>query len=426
MVTDVNIDATHNDDLIKAYSQRTTRSEAAYRRLKAVLPGGETRSVTYYRPYPITVERGVGPRLFDIDGNEYVDVLNNYTSLVHGHAAAPIVEAVRKAVKSGSAHAAPTEQQLELAELLVGRFPAVQLVRFTNSGTEAALLALRITRRATGRRRLVMFDGGYHGTAPEFTDPDPDVVHVPYNDVESLRSVVDTSIAGIFVEPFLGSGGVIPATDEFLFAIQEIAHSVGAMFVLDEVQSLRTAYAGVHTLLGLRPDLLLMGKIIGGGYPVGAVGGRSDLMELTASSHPGALKHSGTFNGNPVTMAAGIASMKLLDASAIELLNTRAERLGRQIEAAGRTHDISLVATRHGSILQVHFSDVAPTDATWIQREPPAAIAALHTSLLLHGVFTAPRGMLNMSTALTDSDLERVVAAYDASLWDVSRILKPA
>jgi glutamate-1-semialdehyde 2,1-aminomutase len=423
MALDTVVDKVHADELIAAYVARTPRSGAAYERFRKVLPGGDTRSVTYYPPYPVVVVRGEGARILDLDGNEYVDVLNNYTSLVHGHAAPAIVDAVETALKAGSAHGAPTEHLLALAELIVSRYPAAQLVRFTNSGTEAAMLALRLARHATGRRRFVMFEGGYHGTSPEFADPGPEVVRVPYNDVGALRAAVDESIAAVFAEPFLGSGGVVPATDGFLREVEQTAHSARALFVLDEVQSLRTAYAGVHTLLGLQPDLILMGKIIGGGFPVGALGGSTQLMGLTAADRPGGLKHSGTFNGNPVTTAAGLASMKLLDAPAIELLNQRADLLANRIEASGRARNLPVVVTRHGSIVQVHFSKSAPTAAAAVQREPASAVAALHTSLLLHGVFAAPRGMLNMSTALTDSDLNRVSAAYDSALADVARVL---
>ena len=426
MALDTVVDKVHADELIAAYVARTPRSGTAYERFRKVLPGGETRSVTYYPPYPVVVVGGEGARILDLDGNEYVDVLNNYTSLVHGHAAPAIVDAVETALKAGSAHGAPTEHLLALAESIVSRYPAAQLVRFTNSGTEAAMLALRLARHATGRRRFVMFEGGYHGTSPEFADPGPEVVRVPYNDVGALRAAVDELIAAVFAEPFLGSGGVVPAADGFLREIEQTAHSAGARFVLDEVQSLRTAYAGVHTLLGLRPDLILMGKIIGGGFPVGALGGSTQLMGMTAADRPGALKHSGTFNGNPVTTAAGLASMKLLDAAAIELLNQRADSLANRIEVSGRARHLPVVVTRHGSIVQVHFSKTPPTAAAAVRQEPASAVAALHTSLLLHGVFAAPRGMLNMSTALTDSDLDRVAAAYDSALADVARVLRRA
>ncbi len=406
------------------YLSRTRASASLYSRLRAVMPGGETRSVTYYPPYPVAISHGAGGRVWDLDGNVYFDVLNNYTSLIHGHAAPAILEEVMAAVRSGTAHPAPTMYQLQLAELLTSRFPAVEMVRLTNSGTEAAILALRIARRATGRRRFVMFDGGYHGTAPEFVDDGPDVVTVPYNDPAALAAAVDHTIAAIFAEPFLGSGGVIPAADGFLAAAGEIAASAGSLLVLDEVQSLRSAYGGVQSQMGRPADLVLMGKIIGGGFPVGAVGGRRSLMTLTAADQPGSLRHSGTFNGNPVTSAAGLATLRLLDNAAIGRLNRLAAALAEQIAASGRTVGIPVVVTRAGSIMHVHFAEREPRIAADTSSEPSRAVSALHVALLRNGVYAAPRGMLNLSTALTESDIDGIAAAYEVALSHVARVTR--
>lgn len=397
-------------DLVKEYSARTPASRALYHRFVAALPGGETRSVTFYSPYPLVLERGQGAHVVDADGNEYLDVLNNYTALVHGHAAPPIVRAAAAAMAEGTVFPAPTRHQLELAEAIVMRFPAVELVRFTNSGTEASLLALRLARRATGRRGLVMFEGGYHGTAPEFVDDEPDTRRVPYNDLNAVRAAVNERTAAVFVEPFLGSGGVIPARDGFLAGIEAIAASAGALVVLDEVQSLRSHLPGVHGEQGLHPDLITLGKIIGGGFPVGAVGGRGDLMSLTAANRPGAMMHSGTFNGNSVTAAAGLASLRLLDASAIATLNRRAAFLAGRISEAGHRSDLNVAITRYGSIMQVHLKP----------GERSITAASLHLALLLEGVYAAPRGMLNLSTALTDADLERVASGYASAFQRLS------
>lgn len=369
-------------DLIREYEARTPRSRELFERFRAHLPGGETRTITFYRPYPVVMVRGEGPILTDVDGNRYVDVLNNYTSLVHGHAFPPIVEAIREAAAEGTAFPAPHPRQLELAELLTERYPAVERVRFTNSGTEAAILAARIARRATGRDRLLLFEGAYHGTGPEFLGERGDVVRVPFGEI-----ALDDSIAAVFVEPFLGSGGVIEAGADFLRELQAEARRTGALFVLDEVQSLRNAYHGVHGELGLEPDLVLMGKIIGGGIAVGAVGGRRDVMELTAADRPDALLHAGTFNGNPLAAVAGVACLTALDEEAITTLNRRAAELAERIPMPVR---------RSGSIMHVDSPDPA----------------ALHLALLLEGAFAAPRGMLNLSTAMTDDRCDAVAEAY--------------
>ena len=377
-------------DLIREYEARTPRSREVFTRFRRRLPGGETRTLTYYAPYPIVIARGEGAVLVDVDGNEYVDVLNNYTSLVHGHAFPPIVAALAEAARDGLAYPAPHPRQLRWAELLTVRYPAVELVRFTNSGTEAAILAARVARRLTGRPRLLLFEGAYHGTGPEFAGEGGDVVRAPYGKVPPL----DDSIAAVFVEPFLGSGGVVEGSGEFLRGLREQARRAGAVFVLDEVQSLRNAFHGVQSELGLEPDLVLMGKIIGGGIPVGAVGGARDVLGVTAADTAAPLPHSGTFNGNPLAAAAGIACLEALDEEAIDRLNTRAAELADRLGAAGA------VVRCSGSIMQVD----APNPA------------ALHLALLVQGVYAAPRGMLNLSTAMTDEQLEAVADAYARAL----------
>jgi glutamate-1-semialdehyde 2,1-aminomutase len=409
------------DEIVTAYRAATRRSEELVERFQQVLPGGETRSVTFYPPYPVVIARGAGARVWDLDGNSYLDVLNNYTSLVHGHAAGPLLEAALEALADGSAHPAPGMHQLALAEAISTRYPAAQLVRFTNSGTEAATLALRLARHVTGRRRMIMFDGGYHGTAPEFADESPDTVRVPFNDIEALRLALIEPVAAVFSEPFLGSGGVVPASPGFLDAAADAATQAGALFVLDEVQALRSAEHGVQASLRRLPDLVLMGKVIGGGFPVGALGGQRELMAMTAGNRPDALKHSGTFNGNPVTAAAGLASLRLLDAPAIASLNEAAADLASRIEAAGADAGVRIVVSRYGSIMHVHFRDGLPENAADVRAEPAPAAAALHLSLLVHGVYAAPRGMLNLSTALSSTDLEAVAGAYRAAIADVVR-----
>ena len=381
------------------------------------MPAGETRSITFYPPYPVSLVRGDGCRVWDVDGNEYVDVLNNYTSLVHGHAHPVVTHAIQAAAADGTAFPAPSTEQAVLAELLISRYPAVERVRFTNSGTESALLALRIARRATGRRKVVLFEGGYHGTAPGFTEPDPDVIRLPYNDPASLDAFVDHEVAAVFVEPFLGSGGVISATAKFLREIRSVTTSRGAVFVLDEVQSLRNHPNGTHAAEKVTPDLVLMGKIIGGGLPVGALGGQAELLDLTAADREGSLTHSGTFNGNRVTVAAGLAAMSQLDERSIQRLNELGERTAGGILDVAAAHDFPVAVTRAGSILQVHAGTHDP-----MSPGPPGIQGAIHIALLLEGVYAAPRGMLNLSTVIDERAVDLVIDGYarafsEAASW---------
>ena len=405
-------------ELDAEYRGRTPRSAEAFARAGRFLPGGETRSVTYYPPYPTVIVEGRGARLFDADGNEYVDLVNNYTSLVHGNAYRPATEAIAAALERGIAFASVHEKQVDLAEELVRRIPSVERVRFTNSGTEAGILAVRLSRHATGRRKVLLFDGGYHGSAPSLLPEDPDAVTVPYNDVAAARAAVGDEFAAVVAEPFLGAGGVVPAAPGFLAALQELAHTHGALFLLDEVQSLRNGFGGMQSTLGLRPDLTMLGKIIGGGLPIGAVGGRAELLARTASSSPGHLSHSGTFNGHVVAAAAGLVTLRDLDAAAIVRLDRAARRLGEEITASGRAAGLPVTVTRAGSILNVHFTDVAPATGSEVRTDDPRT-SALHIALMNAGIYTTPRGMINLSTALSSGDLSAVADAYAAAFGRV-------
>jgi glutamate-1-semialdehyde 2,1-aminomutase len=390
-------------DLVREYVERTPASAAAFARACRVLPGGETRAVTSYPPYPVIVAEGHGPWLVDLDGNGYLDLVNNYTSLVHGNAFAPVTEAVAELAPRGLAFASPHPHQVALAEALCARLPSVQRVRFTNSGTEASLLAARIAVRATGRRGLLLFDGAYHGSAAALAPGSPDVVTAPWNDLDAVAALLDRpghDIAAVFAEPFLGAGGVRPSAPGFLAALADLARAHGALFVLDEVQALRNGVAGEQGRLGLTPDLTLLGKIIGGGFPIGAVGGRADLLELTvAASTPDHVAHAGTFNGHLAAAVAGVVTLRHLDGAAIDRLDRAAATLAERIVAAAAATWVAASVTRAGSILNVHL-------------DGPAELTALHLALLLDGVYTTPRGMINLSTVLSDADLDAAARSY--------------
>jgi glutamate-1-semialdehyde 2,1-aminomutase len=401
--------------LLDTYRARTPRSAAAYQRATAALPGGETRTLTYYDPYPVILAEGHGSRLLDVDGNEYLDLVNNYTSLVHGNAFAPAMAAAAAVLTTGAAFPSPHERQVELAELLIARIPSVQRVRFTNSGTEASMLAARLARRATGRTKLLLFDGAYHGSAPL-----ADFVTVPYNDVDAVQEALTEDIAAVFAEPFLGAGGVIPGRPDFLRATADLARARGALFVLDEVQSLRNAVGGEQSRLGLQPDLTVLGKLIGGGMPIGALGGSEELLRLTAATTDGHLTHSGTFNGHLAAVAAGAVTLRHLDAPAIDHLDQAAGHLADAITAAAADAGIPATVTRAGSILNVHFTPIAPVNAE--QTRTAATLPrALHLALLLDGIYTTRRGMINLSTAMGADDLDRAAQAYATAFQRLAR-----
>lgn len=401
-------------ELIEAYRRARPSSAAQFERAKRSLPGAETRAVTHYPPFPTVLSHGEGAKLVDVDGHEYLDLVNNYTSLAHGNAHPAITAAVEPVLRHGTAFAALHELQLDLAEAIIARVPAVERLRFTNSGSEASALALRLARRATGRRSLTIIEGGYHGALAPFTSGEPEVVRTPFEDIAALEQTITSETAAVFVEPFLGAAGVLPLAPAFLQAIQARAKTVGAIFVVDEVQAFRNAPHGMSPELGLHPDLVTLGKVIGGGFPVGAVGGRADLLELTSPLVAGRLDHAGTFNGSLPAMAGGLVSLKLLDDDAIQRMNARAGILAAAIERAGADAGLGVVVTRAGSILNVHSSAVpvvAPSDTN----QAPEVSAALHLALMLEGAYTAPRGMINLSTVIGDAELEVAIAAYRAA-----------
>lgn len=399
-----------NWTLVEEYTATRPRSCEAFEKARRVLPGGQTRSVTHYDPFPSLIRFGHGRTLVDLDGHEYFDVLNNYTSLIHGNAYGPASDAVRALLDRGVAFASVHSEQMDLAGRILERLPSAELVRFTNSGSEASALAARIARHVTGRRDIVMAEGGFHGTVAPLIAGEPNVIRVPYNDQQALELAVNERTAAVFLEPFQGAGGVIPGNKEYLQHAQKVASSHGALFVLDEIQSLRNNYHGVQEKLGLNPDLTLLGKIIGGGFPIGAVAGRAKLLDATSPYTIRRLEHAGTFNGHLAAAAAGSATLDHLDPSAITRLNARAGELATAIEDGAAAVGLKVVVTRDGSIMNVH-PHRAPANSKEAAK-PQKFHRSLHLALLLEGVYASTRGMLNLSTALSDADLRDVAKLY--------------
>lgn len=396
------------------YSERRPRSARQFALARNTFPGGETRAVTHYDPFPTAIERGEGPWLFDVDGVRYLDLVNNYTSLVHGNTHPLITEAAERALRNGAVFASVHARQLELAETIAERL-GVERVRFTSSGSEAASLAVRIARQATGRRDIVLFAGGYHGSVAPFTPGEPEVHRLPYNDPVALSTVESMDIAALLVEPFLGAGGVVPGDPDFLRGCQDLCRRIGAVFVLDEVQSLRVAPGGAQGMLDLEPDLTVLGKIIGGGFPIGAVAGGAELVDLTSTRDGGPISHGGTFNGHVVSAAAGTVSLRELTAAAIEQLNVSAEWLEAEINRAAAGRAMPIRTSRYGSILKIHFPEFGAKERDML--------AALHLYLLEEGVYATPRGMLNLSTVLTEKELVTAAEAYAAAFAGLHRLL---
>ncbi|MFC6989017.1 aspartate aminotransferase family protein [Haloplanus sp. GCM10025708] len=307
-------------ELERRYRDRNDESERLFEQARTVLPGGDTRSVTYTQPYPTFIDEASGCRMTTVDGDEVIDFLNNYTQAIHGHAPEDVVEVMTDRIRKGNGLGSPTKDVIDLAERLVDRFPSIEQVRFGNSGTEATMNAIRAAIAYTERDRVLKVAGGYHGThdtveigisgegrehkgVPSTVESRVDTV--AYNDPEALKSTFEAhgdEYACFILEPILGASGMIPATDEYLEAARDLTEAHDSLLIFDEVMSSRLSTGGAQQKRGVIPDLTTLGKYIGGGLPIGAFGGRTDVMNVF---HPdeGDVGHSGTFNGNPATMA---------------------------------------------------------------------------------------------------------------------------
>ncbi len=440
-------------ELVRAYQDWSKHSRGWHERAAAVFPGGDTRQSAHYAPYPLLLERGEGARVVDADGHELVDFMNNFTSLVHGHAHPAVVAAVTAQIAHGSALAAPSREQIALAEEIRARVPSVELLRFTSSGTEATQMAIRCARAATGRQRIVKMEGGYHGSyeaaevslvplpgragppeAPISLPVDKsvpesvlrDTLVVPFNDPERAVARIAAhaaEVACVIVEPMLGGLGMIPGTREFLAALREVTEEHGIVLVFDEVITLRVGDGGIQSVLDVMPDLTAMGKIIGGGLPIGALGGRRELMELFDPAAREPVYHASTFSGNALSMAAGLAALAAFTPAERARIERLGERLRAGIDRALAGAGLHGRATGLGSLAHVHVgAREAPRDA----REGVLAAAAagplprlLHLGLLRRGVFAAPRLMLCTSTAMGDREVDLALAAFEDALREL-------
>ena len=390
------------------------------------MPGGDTRTTTYHRPYPLAIARGEGPFLWDIDGNRYIDLLGNYTSLVHGHAYPPIAAAIERVARAGTAWPARSTAQVELAEVLCERVPGVERVRFCNSGTEAGMLAAQAARHVTGRKFILMARYGYHGSYDDVElgllghDGERTLLADFGNSAsfERILSKRGSEIAAVFLEPVLGSAGVVSPPGGFLNRVHDAAHRAGALLVLDEVITLRLSEGGAQKIFEVTPDLTMMGKIIGGGLPVGALGGRAEVMAAFDPRERGSLMHSGTFNGNVLTCTAGIVSVRELSQEKIDKMELRAQRLAGELKRAAKDAELPFSVRQFGSLMNIFFTNIAPP-AT-IVREDIRTMGQFHLAALNHGVFIAPRGLMALSTVIDDNLVTEICERAAQAMLDTA------
>ena len=411
------------------------RSQQLYANALRLIPGGVSSPVRAFRAVggqPLFVQRGAGARVWDADGNSFIDYVSSWGPLIAGHAHPQVVAALKDAVERGTSYGAPTELEIELAELINAALPAVELVRFVNSGTEATMSALRLARAFTGRDKIIKFDGCYHGHADGLlvkagsgvaTLGLPDSPGVPasyaehtlvapFNDLAGVAALFDRArdqIAAVIVEPVAGNMGVVPPQPGFLDGLRDLTQRHGALLIFDEViTGFRVGWHGAQGLFGVTPDLTCLGKVIGGGLPVGAYGGRRDIMEQIAPLGP--VYQAGTLSGNPLAMTAGIATLRLLqERGAYEHLESLAAKLADGLLDAARSAGIPTGGNRVGSAMTLFFTGQPVTDYASARTADTARYAAYFRGMLERGVYLAPSqfeaGFVGLAHTSQDIDL---------------------
>jgi glutamate-1-semialdehyde 2,1-aminomutase len=440
------------------YPDERSKSAALFRRAVEVMPGGNSRHTVFFRPYPIYIERAHGARIVDVDGVERIDCINNYSSLIHGHNHPKVVEAIKAQADRVLSVGLPTEQEIELAETITARVPGVEQIRFGNSGTEGVMFAIKAARAYTNRPKIVKIEGAYHGssdTAEISLNPNPanwgdvdapasvapagigpgaaaDTLVVPMNDVARTRRILEAhadEIAGVIIDPMVNKLGFLAAAPDYVAMLRDVTRARGMLLIFDEVYSFRLGFHGAQGALGVTPDLTALGKVIGGGLPVGAIGGRADIMTELFDPRTRAprLGHGGTFNANPMTMAAGVAAMRLYDRAAFDRLATLGDRLRAGLAEALRVAQMPGIVRGASSMIGLFHTERDFAD----YRELTAMMTADRTigersnqffrHMLNDGVYMASQGFMVLSTAMTETDIDFIVEKSLGALRSIAK-----
>ncbi|MFH2063668.1 MAG: glutamate-1-semialdehyde 2,1-aminomutase [Pseudomonadota bacterium] len=425
----------------------TDKSRMLFQQSRAIIPGGVNSPVRACKSVgkdPVFIDHAEGSRVFDVDGNSYIDYVGSWGPMILGHRHPAVIEAIQKVLEKGTSFGAPTGLELELARMVIDAVPSIEMVRMVNSGTEATMSAVRLARGFTGRDKIIKFDGCYHGHADTllvaagsgvatFNIPGspgiPDAVvqntlSLPFNDLNAVRSVMEKQgdrIAGIIVEPIGGNMGMVPPVPGFLDGLREITEKAGSLLIFDEVMTgFRVAYGGAQSIYNILPDLTCLGKIIGGGLPVGAYGGRKEIMEHIAPQGP--VYQAGTLSGNPVAMAAGIATLKELQKDGFyEALDERSEQLSSGLAAAAQKAGIGVTSAREGSMLGMFFTSHAVNSFEDAKTSDLELFSAYYKGMLERGIYLAPSQFEAgfVSSAHSIEDIEETIAAAEAVMADL-------
>jgi glutamate-1-semialdehyde 2,1-aminomutase len=429
----------------------TRQSKRFFARARAILPGGVDSPVRAFKAVgasPLFIRRASGARIEDVDGNRYIDYVMSWGPLLHGHAPPGLLKALARAAKAGTSFGAPSPLEVELGERVRTLMPSIERIRFVSSGTEAAMSAVRVARAATGRDRIIKFEGCYHGHADPFlvkagsgaltlgtpTSPgvtqaaSADTIVASYNDLGSVHAALDANrdrVAAVIVEPIAGNMGVVPPADGFLRALRDVCSASGALLIFDEVISgFRAAAGGAQAIYDVRPDLTCLGKIIGGGLPVGAYGGRAELMDLVSPAGP--VYQAGTLSGNPLAMTAGLWSLERLTPKLYDRLSALGTRLASGLAAGARRAGVALQVNAYGSLVTPFFTSKPVRDFASATSANTAQYAAFFRGLLRRGVNPPPSQFEAwfLSAAHTERDVDATVRAAGAAMRDAARVVQ--
>jgi glutamate-1-semialdehyde 2,1-aminomutase len=425
------------------YVKRTPGSARIDRRAVQVCPGGDYRSTVWHAPYPTVMARGEGCHLEDVDGNRYLDLCGNFTSMVLGNDPPEITRAIARACEQqGLAMAAPTESVYQWAQMICDRVPSVERVRFCCSGSEAAMFPIRVARAFTGRPKFVRMEGGFHGHFDElyqqlgwpgvprgFTNSALDeVLLAPFNDAEAMDKILaehPNQVAAVIVEPVMGAGGMIAARDGYLRQLREITSRHGALLIFDEVITFRLTTGGAQQLFEVEPDLTAFGKSVGGGMPAAAFGGREDVMAVFSQrDQEDALYQAGTFMATPACAAAGMASLAGMTSAALDHINGLGDRVAQGLERVIAELGVRARVSGIGSLRQLFWVADAPRRPEDTIDQPVVLQRMFHKLMLERGFFVTPRGLFVQSVPMTEADVDASVEAARDSIETLLPIIE--
>ena len=424
------------------YLQKTPKSAEVIEYASKYVPDGDMRISIWFEPYPTVMAKGDGCHLYDVDGNDYLDFSNNWTSMILGNNHPSVVEAICKQAPRGSAMAAPHELVFEWAKILCERIPSVDRVRFCTSGTEALMFAVRAARAYTGRDKILKMEGNYHGSYDIMEMPvgwrklppgipksvEQDVLVTPFNDKEAAERIIKENkdeLAAVVVEGIMGAAGMIPPEDDYLKHLKKVAGENDVLLIVDEVISFRLATAGAQQIFDVSPDLTALGKTIGGGLPVGAFGGREDVMAVYSPRHKRPAHHAGTFVATPIAVAAGIAGLKEMTPDNLDKINSLGWSMREGLQNVLDDLKIKIQIKGYGSLQQLHFTSEPVFDAqTAFFTQNRDLLTLFHLSLMNKGIFIPNRGFFAISTPMTQADTDKAVAAAAEVLSELKPLME--